>query len=262
MKAIILAAGRGSRMGHLTKDRPKAMLPFLGKTLLERQVENFISSGVSKIIVITGYMDNAIDIVGIKKIKNENYATTNMVESLFCSRGEWDDTIIVSYGDIVYERSVLRKLISSGHDINVVVDRKGKEYFMDRFGKDYLDSAESLKFGNDGTIRRLGDARPMSEDVEGQYIGLLKFTSVATKEISDIYDRDKASYWGKPWMRSKNFENGYMTDMVQRLIDEGRKVYPVITEGGWLEFDSEEDQKLYNTWNEKGTLRRYYDPDN
>ena len=261
MKAVILAAGMGSRMGKLTKDKPKTLLPFSGKTLLERQVENFLSFGISDIMIITGYKDNAIGFNDLKKIRNENFATTNMVESLFCSRQEWDQAIIVSYGDIVYEKGVLKKLIDSQHDISVVIDRNGLKYFKERFGKDFLSKTESLVFAGDGTISKIGEPNPQLSDVQGQYIGLLKFTPAGIKHLIHTYDQDKLIYSGKPWMRSKSFENGYMTDMVQRLIDKGYKVNPVIIERGWLEFDSEADHEIYTEWLKKGALSRYYEPD-
>ena len=259
MKAIILAAGQGSRMKYLTKDKPKCLIEFLGMTLIERQIENFLSCDISDIIIVTGYMSEKIDFSEFKKIRNANYASTNMVESLFCSRKYWDQEIIVSYGDIVYEKDVLQKLIESQHAISVVVDMKGLSYFKERFGFDFLSKTESLIFAEDGTVLNIGAPSPSTEEVHAQYIGLLKFTLDGIKILTNTYDTDKVYYKDNPWMRSKNFKNGYMTDMIQRIIDKGYEVNPVKIEGGWLEFDSIEDYLKYMEWHESDKLSDYYD---
>lgn len=260
MKAVILAAGRGTRMGHLTENKPKCCLNFLGKTLLERQMDVMKSCGIKDIIVVTGFMSGKINSPDCLKIKNENYASTNMVESLFCSRSYWDDDILVSYGDILYERKVLEKIIAAESDINVVIDLNGRLYFEERFGSAFKEKIESLVMRG-GTITDIGEPDPPLNRIEGQYIGLLKFSKKGLETISGIYEREKSLYYDKPWMRSKNFQNGYMTDLIQKTIDYGNPVKPVKIKGGWLEFDTESDYEKYiELYNEK-KLGRYYTPE-
>jgi len=258
MKAVILAAGKGTRMGALTQDSPKCMLEFLGRTLLKRQLDLFHDIGIEEPIIVAGYMAQKIGYPGSIKIVNEDYDKTNMIESLFCSRSNWDDAIVVSYGDIVYEEGVLKKLMDSRHDITVVIDLNGADYFKARFGDRFLSSTESLVFGEDGSIVEIGSPNPDISRVQGQYIGLMKFSKEGLQVISKTYDQDRKDYWDKPWLRSKNFQNGYMTDMLQRLIDLGNKVYSVGINGGWLEFDSESDYKKYIEWHNDGRLNMYY----
>ncbi|MFA5100986.1 MAG: phosphocholine cytidylyltransferase family protein, partial [Candidatus Omnitrophota bacterium] len=241
-----------------TQDKPKCCLSFLGKTLLARQVENFKALGIEDINVVTGYQTEAIDVPGIKKINNVNFATTNMVESLFCTRSLWNGPIIVSYGDIMYEKKVLEALIKAAGDINVVVDTNGADYFRARFGENFLEETESLIFSGPNTIASLGAPRPARAQVQGQYIGLLKFTKAGTDTMGAVYDADKPVYWDKPWLRSKNFQNGYMTDMVQRIIDKGHRINSVNITGGWLEFDSDKDYRTYLEWQERGVLVKYW----
>ena len=256
MKAVILAAGMGKRLGDLTKDRPKCLLNFLGKSLIERQIDNFIACGIKDIIVVAGYMEQRIDLSGVKKVINSDYETTNMVESLFRSESLWGDEIIVSYGDIIYEKSILRDLINSDADIGVIVDKNGVNYFKDRFGGDYLKHLESLKISKSGAISNIGESIKSDAGVEGQYIGLLKFGKNGIKGIASIYHRDKIFY-DTPWMRSRSLRQAYMTDMIQKMIDEGLSVKAVAINGGWLEFDSVNDYNKYNEWHEKGVLKRY-----
>ncbi|MBF0215760.1 MAG: phosphocholine cytidylyltransferase family protein [Candidatus Omnitrophica bacterium] len=258
MKAVILAAGTGSRMGSLTRDKHKCMLEFLGKRIIDRQLGAMRAEGIEDIIVVAGHMADNLDCPGAKKVINERFAATNMVESFFCTRPLWDGAVMVSYGDIVYERKVLRALLESKDDISVVVDLNGAGYFRDRFGEDFLSETESMVFNGKNEIVDIGEPRPDISRVKGQYIGLLKFSKKGIDIISNIYDTDKKEYWDKKWLRSKNFQNGYMTDMLQRAIDLGHRVKAVPVNGGWLEFDSERDYSRYMDWKEKGVLDRYF----
>ena len=85
LKAIILAAGKGSRLGTLTDNIPKGMLKLFGKTLIERQIEIYQKCGIDDITIVTGYKSEIIDFSGINYVKNQDFATTNMNESLFCA---------------------------------------------------------------------------------------------------------------------------------------------------------------------------------
>lgn len=256
MKAIILAAGMGKRLGEFTKDKPKCLLDFLGKSLIERQISNFNICGIRDIIVVAGYREEKINLTGIRKVINSDYDKTNMVESLFCSESLWDDDVIVSYGDILYEKKVLESVMRSKDDINVIIDNNGVDYFKDRFEDTYLKHLESLRLSPEGKILNIGEAVSSSDGVQGQYIGLLKFNRNGIKNISCIHHRDKVFY-DKPWMRSRSLRQAYMTDMLQKIIDEGFAINSVRINGGWLEFDTGDDYKKYLKWHEKGVLKKY-----
>ena len=258
MRAIILAAGKGTRMGSLTKESPKCMLNFLGKPLIERQIAVLKEEGVTDIVIVTGYMSDKIEFSGCKKVKNERYETTNMVESLFCARDYWADEVIVSYGDIIYERRVLKSLIGSRDTLNVIVDLNGSSYFKDRFGEEFLSETESLVMDDQGNIVDIGEPNPEISRVRGQYIGLMKFNKEGLKAMSKVYDTDREQYRNRRWLRSKNFQNGSMTDMLQRMIDLGHKPKAVCIRSGWLEFDSDKDLHRYSAWSDQKRLDKYY----
>ena len=96
MKAIILAAGQGTRLKKYTENLPKGMLMFEGKTVIERQIEMYRKCGIEDIIIATGFAAEKINYSGVKYYKNEDFANTNMVESLLAAKCEFDDDIIVS----------------------------------------------------------------------------------------------------------------------------------------------------------------------
>ena len=135
MKAIILAAGIGSRLKKYTQNLPKGMLEYKGKTLIERQIETYRKNGITDIIVVRGFAAEKITYSDIKYFDNKNYSSTNMVESLLQARSEFNDDIIVSYSDIVFEERLLQKMISSNVDYGVAVDDNWKEYWLIRYGR-------------------------------------------------------------------------------------------------------------------------------
>lgn len=245
MKAIILAAGSGTRLNKYTKNLPKGMLNVFGKTIIERQIDLFIKADIKDIIIITGYASDKINYKGIKYYHNKNYDKTNMVESLFCAQKEFTDNIIISYADIVYTEKVLKSVQNNKHDIVVAVDIDWKKYWKLRYGKINFDT-ESLKFNADNqTIKELGTPDVHSSQIDARYVGLLKFSKKGLEILKYFYDLNKTKYWDKPWQKSgKTFQNAYMTDIIQELIDRDNKVYAHKISGGWLEFDTNEDYEL------------------
>src|SRR3990167_540385 len=124
MKAIILAAGMGTRLGKYTENLPKCMLEYNGKPLIEQQVETLQKAGINDIFIVRGYNADKIQIPNVKYYHNPDYATTNMVETLFCAEKELDsnDDVLVCYADILYEPKILQKVMESKAEVGVTVD--------------------------------------------------------------------------------------------------------------------------------------------
>ena len=112
MKAIILSAGMGTRVGDLTSVTPKCMLDIVGTNILEIQVQQLKMTGIKEICVIGGHCVHKISNPNIKIITNTSYRTTNMFYSLMCASDFLDDDIIISYGDIIYFLDILKSLIN------------------------------------------------------------------------------------------------------------------------------------------------------
>ena len=101
MKAIILAAGEGTRLRPHTLDRPKCLVELSGKPLLLHQVDALHATGVDDIVVVTGYRADQIESLGFSTINNPAYDRTNMVKSLMCASSLLDgsDDILICYAD-------------------------------------------------------------------------------------------------------------------------------------------------------------------
>jgi len=148
MKAIILSAGKGTRLGKYTSELPKGMLNFLGLSIIERQIGIYRECEINNISVVGGYKAEKIKLDRVKLYINKDYDKTNMVESLFCSKDEFDDDLIVSYSDILFKASVLRGLKQSTADVTVTVDSDWQEYWSARYGRVDFD-LEGLELDGD-----------------------------------------------------------------------------------------------------------------
>lgn len=259
MKAIILAAGKGTRLAKYTKNMPKCMLKFNGKALIEWQVETLRSCGIKDISIVKGYMPDKIKISGVKYYTNKDYADTNMVETLFAAEKEMNDGLIVCYSDILYQKNVLKKVIDSKADIGVTVDGNYWDYWEARLDDSKSDT-ESLVIKK-GVITELGETNCGIEKAKTRYVGLVKFSKKSVKIFKKIYHENKKKYYNKdmPWLRSRSFKKAYMTSLLQAIINAGHEMKPIIIKRGWLEFDTELDYERYIKWLNEGTLIRFFD---
>ncbi len=258
MKVIILAAGRGSRLTPLTDDKPKCLVKLFGKSLLEWQIEKFKKFGINDISVVTGYKKELISFDGIKIYHNKNFEKTNMIETLFCAEKEIDETVIVSYGDIIFQDNVVQQLIESKDDFSVVIDKEWKKYWDIRFDNP-LDDAESLILDSENYIKNIGQKTTNLDEIQGQYIGLMKFKGLGTKSVKEFYKKTlNLSKIGKNPLNSKlPFRLSYMTDFLQGLINENYKLKAIGIENGWLELDSIQDYNIYNGLYQQGKISNF-----
>ncbi len=254
MKAVILAAGQGTRLKKYTENIPKGMLSFMGKTIIERQIEMYRKCGIEDIIVVRGFAANKISYEGIRYYMNEDYANTNMVESLMAAKGEFDDDMIVSYSDILFEEKMLKTMMESLADFAVAVDDDWKKYWQKRYGKVDFDT-ESLSIDADENIVELGLENPKLEDIDARYVGLLKFSKKGLEYIERIVENAYLNFEDKPWQQSgKPVRKAYMTDLLNAVIESGEKVKAIHFCNGWIEFDTNEDYENACKWVEDGYI--------
>ena len=241
-KALIVAAGLGSRLKAHTENIPKCMLDFGGKTLLERQLSAYRDCGIDNISVIKGYKKNKINYKNLKYFYNKDYENNNILNSIFCGEKTINGNVIIAYSDILFETSVIRRLLDSDHDISVVVDIDWRGYYVNR--KEHpITEAENVIFNSNNEVVKIGKIATDIQEVHGEFIGMMKLTNRGAEIFKQNFHRVKKLYWNKPFQRAKTFQNAYLTDMIQELVDIGIKVHCVIIERGWKEIDTIEDYK-------------------
>jgi choline kinase len=245
LRALILAAGRGSRMRHLGDERPKCLVELAGRPLLERQMAALRRGGCTEIAVVRGYRGEMLDRPGLHGFSNDRWAETNMVSSLACA-ASWlrEAPVIVSYADIFYRAALVRGLAEAPGDLVIAYDRKWRELWTRRFA-DPLADAETFRIDSSGRLLEIGAKTTRIEDIQGQYMGLLKFTPAAWRAIEAL----RATL--EPLVRDKLD----MTGMLRRLIDAGTlPISTYGTDGQWGETDNPGDVELYESMLAKGEL--------
>jgi choline kinase len=249
MKIIILAAGQGTRLRPYTDQKPKCMVELKGKPLLHHQLDAIAKCNVNKedIALVAGYLQEALDAHGVKQYRNDRYASTNMVATLFSAEKfmQEGEDLIISYGDIVYQPEVLEKLLAASGDLVVAADLDWYDLWKLRM-ENPLDDAETFKMTTSGQVLELGKKPTNREEVQAQYIGLVKVSATKVKAfIKHYHNIDKAGTYD-----GKDFDNMYMTSLIQDLICSHWHVQAALINRGWLELDSVEDLHAYEKFDE------------
>ena len=258
MKAIILAAGSGTRLKRYTKNLPKGMLEFNGKSLIEHQIDTYKAQGIHDIVVVTGFAHEQINIDGVKIYHNAEYDSTNMVESLMKAKQEFDEDIIVSYSDIIFSEDLLSTLIQEEDAVSVSVDIAWEKYWQARYGTQNFDT-ESLKLSKEQKILSLGVEDVPPEEIDARFVGIMKFSRSTLTDMVKIYENARLNQGPEEgWKHSgKPVKKSYMTDLLQAFIDEGYEVHASLVKNGWLEFDTNEDYELARQWLQDKTIQRF-----
>jgi choline kinase len=245
MRALILAAGRGSRMGRLGDDRPKCLVDLNGQSLIERQVAALRRGGVDEIGVVRGYRAEMIDLPGLSYFANERWAETNMVMSLTAA-APWlrSGSVIVSYADIFYRSELVRGLAGAPGQLIISYDRAWRGLWTRRFANPLAD-AETFRIDGAGQLLEIGGKTTRIEDIEGQYMGLLKFTPAAWSAVETLLSTLDAP------IRDRLDATG----LLRRLLTGNELPIGTFgTDGQWGEIDNPEDVALYQNMVREGEL--------
>ena len=185
MKAIILSAGQGSRLGHLVDDRPKCLIDFNGRSLLDRQLDTLEANGVHEAVVVTGFHDELVNRAiaarsggpNVRTIFNPFYKVADNTGSLFMARDELTGDCLVWNGDTLVSRELMRRVVANGQDgICVTIDRK------DSYDEDDMKVVE-----DGGRLKAIG--KRISGGVNAESIGLLAFRSGGAEQFREAIER-------------------------------------------------------------------------
>ena len=189
-KLVILAAGEGKRLRPYALDKPKCLVELHGKTILDWQVDIARQLHINDIVVIKGYKQEKISRKGIRSYINPEYLNSNMVETLWCAHEELEDDIVISYGDIIYGKNVLEVVMETDREISVTIDKDWLSYWKRRFVNP-LDDAESLRVDLSGRILEIGQKVKDISNIQGQFIGLLRFKGKGIDTLKNFYKMSK-----------------------------------------------------------------------
>jgi phosphoenolpyruvate phosphomutase len=244
-RAIVLAAGFEPQLMPLIEDRPKTMLEVKGKTLLERQVDTLATFGIRDVLVVRGYQKDRIDVPGVRFVDNDRYRETGEIYSLFRAESEMGKSFVLLYGDIIFEPSILEKLLRAPADVAVVVDRAYPDLL--RAGKlpdgprDLVvtetpsDGARFVAPVDGSKVLRIGPEVP-PDQAHGEFVGLAAFSAAGARALRDGYHALQTE-------RTEGLDKASVTHLLQSMIDRGRTVTAIDIHKGWMEIDSFDDYR-------------------
>ena len=187
MKAIILSAGQGSRLGHLTADRPKCLIDFGGRTLLDRQLDTLAANGVEDVVVVTGFRDDQVEATlarraggpKVRTIYNPFYKVADNLGSLFIAKAELAGECMVWNGDTLVSNALMARVVGNRRQgICVTIDRK------DGYDEDDM----KVVTDGEGRLHAIGKRLPKG-NVNAESIGLLAFRDGGAEQFSEAIER-------------------------------------------------------------------------
>jgi len=186
MKAIILSAGQGSRLGHLVDGRPKCLIGFNGRTLLDRQLDTLEANGVGEAVVVTGFHDELVnEAIGrrsagprVRTLFNPFYKVADNTGSLFMAREELIGDCLVWNGDTLVSNALMQRVVAN--------DRLGICVTIDR--KESYDEDDMKVVEEGGQLKAIGKRLPL-EAVNAESIGLLAFRAGGAELFRENIER-------------------------------------------------------------------------
>jgi choline kinase len=189
-KAIILSAGQGSRLGALTHDRPKCLIEFAGRSLLDRQLDTLEVSGIEQVTVVTGFRDDQIEAAlerrrqagegpSVRTLFNPFYKVADNTGSLYMAREALAGDTLVWNGDTMVSPALMAKVVANGRPgICVTIDRKAEGY----------DSDDMKVVEEAGRLRAIGKRLSQSDGVNAESIGLLAFRADGAERFREAIE--------------------------------------------------------------------------
>jgi choline kinase len=233
MKAVILAAGRGQRLGEYTKEVPKTLIDICGFPILAHTLNSIVKEGIRDAVIITGYRADKIkefvsksDIgINVKFVHNERFSETNNIYSIYLARDHVEgDGFVLINSDVLFHPEILSALLKS--------NKRGVILSID-FRKEL--GEEEMKVIVEGNkIVRISKQIP-PKDADGEYIGLTRIDAEYSKDFFDAV---------KETLKDEG-ENVFYESAFQRMIDEEKNPTFESTNGlPWIEIDTEEDLRI------------------
>jgi L-glutamine-phosphate cytidylyltransferase len=249
VKAIIIGAGRGSRLKHLTDDIPKTLVPVLGRPMLDGILEALAAGGFrrSDVVFICGYKAEVIRAAypDLTYVENTNWERNNILLSLLCAREHLGGGFVSTYADIVYLPQVVADLVAAKHDITVACDTDWRRRYVGRSQHPETD-AEKMTAEGERVVRI--SRRIASEEAAGEFIGVMKLTAAGAASFVAAFDDAQKRFGGGEFREGRTFEKAYLIDLLQHMLEGGAAMARVDTHGGYMEIDTLQDRELSEGW--------------
>jgi choline kinase len=248
VRPIIIGAGRGSRLQHLTDDVPKTMVHVLGRPMLDSILDALAAGGFAPkdVVYVCGYRQEVIRArhPEFTFVENVDWERNNILASLLCAREFMREGFVATYSDIVYRPQIVADLVASPADVALACDTEWRRRYRKRSQHPDTD-AEKVNVDGDRVTRLSRAIAP--DDAPAEFIGVMKASPAGAARFVARYDALHAANAGGEW-RGRPFEKAYLLDMLDDLAQQGERLAYVPTPGWYMEIDTLEDRSLAETW--------------
>jgi len=250
VRAIVIGAGRGSRLRHLTDEIPKTLVPVLGRPMLDAILEALAAGGMtrSEVTFICGYKKEVVQAryPDLEYVDNAEWERNNILGSLLCARDRMKDGFVSTYADIVYRPETVADLVRAEGDIVLAVDTDWRRRYVGR--SQHPDTDAEKLIAKDGKVASI--SRTIApEEATGEFIGVMKCTAAGAAQFIEAYDAARAACGDDEVFREgRILRKAYLLDLLAHLVERGVDVRTVDTHGGYMEIDTLEDESLAATW--------------
>ena len=252
MKAIVIGAGRGSRLRHLTDELPKTLVPVMGRPMLEWVLEALAAGGFERkdVVFVCGYRQETIRAAypELTYVENREWESNNILLSLMKAREHLEGGFVSTYADIVYRPDVVRRLVASPHPITLACDTDWRRRYTGRSQHPETD-AEKMRAEGERVVEL--SRRIPSEAAAGEFIGVMRHTREGAARFLAAFDEVAAGFAGDPdreFREGRSFRKAYLIDLLEHMIRGGVAMHRVDTHGGYMEIDTLEDHALAEAW--------------
>lgn len=237
-KAIIIAAGLGTRLRPHTEEIPKILVPVGEKPILDHQRQALSGAGVEEFVIVNGYQAEKLRPEGFRIYTNTDYENNQILESLFFAEEEIKGEVIITYGDLVYRSNIIEAVLKGQGHIRAVVDLDWAQTYDGRDQNPFTDA--ELVTGTPDRITAIGKNIADAGNCRAEFTGILYLDEAGAEIFRGLYRKLRAEFESgrRETLAGVPFRKAYLSHLLQELILRGEHLYPVDIHGGWVEIDT------------------------
>lgn len=239
MKIIVIAAGSGKRLGEETKNLPKYLIEVNGKTIMEHQLAVFKKIQYEELIIITGPHKEKFTSKDVTYVNDTNYFQHDILGSLMEARSFIIGDVLIVYSDIIFDYSILSKVMSADVDIGIAVDLKWEKAYEGRT-EHPRSEAENVLLDDENNIIKIQKNITSTRNRVGEFLGIMKLSDKGSRMFVNRFQELERMH-SEPFQNAPSLHKAYLTDMLQELVDSEIGVKPIIVSGKWCEIDTKQD---------------------
>ena len=236
MKAIILSAGFGSRLGDLTKGIPKSLVDVNGKSIIQRQIETFRNNGIKEIIVIVGPHKEKFQLNDVEYVIDKNFHEHEQLSSLMTASKYFQNDIVISFGDVIVDNKIMKQIVESTYEFGIAVDLNWEKNYVNR-DQHPKSEADNVLFDKEDNVLEIKKNIQKPDSKIGEFAGITKLSKRGSDILLKKFNELKKSHNGR-FHSASSLKQSIIPDMIQELIDSEINVEPIFISGKWGENDT------------------------